>query len=311
MTRITLILFKFLVGFLLAAYVLASVDLGSTSDLLLATDIAFMIPSVALMALALLGNAARWLVVTTILTPPIGVGTAILGTFEAVFFQQILPTGLGGDVSRTLRARDAGASMSQAVYGVIIDRANGLLFVALSILGSGLLSNSLVLNSGLFWTLLCCSAGIALGALVAIFTSHLVCTKRLPRPIAALFQLAQEYSRCMRSVNFLLLTLACLLISNALYISSFKYCALAVGVPIGWWDAIIIVQGMVLVTVIPVSIGGWGLREGAALLLFTPLHIDPSGAVAVSVLFGLVLTFLAAIGGVLWLAFGYKRLKHS
>ncbi|MEI6514106.1 MAG: lysylphosphatidylglycerol synthase transmembrane domain-containing protein [bacterium] len=311
MIRAALVLFKILVLFALGAYLFRTTDLNSTSDLLMSANISLVTLAVGLMAFALLANAARWMLVTKVLTPPIGVGTAVLGTFEAMFFQQILPTGLGGDASRTLRARDAGVSLSQSVYGVIVDRANGLLFVALSILGAGWLSNSLVIKSRLFWVLLNCSVAISIGALGAIVVGVFISGERLPRMIRTPLRITQEYSRCMRNWYFLTLTLACLFASNAMYILSFKYCALALGVPIAWWDAIIIVQGMVLVSIIPFSIGGWGLREGAALLLFAPLHIQPSSAVAVSVLFGLVLTLLAIFGGTLWFTCGYKRFYYK
>jgi uncharacterized membrane protein YbhN (UPF0104 family) len=64
---------------------------------------------------------------------------------------------------------------------------------------------------------------------------------------------------------------------------------------------------MTLSTFIPISIGGWGVREGAALLAFGLFGTPPEDALAISILFGLVYSVIGLFGGVVWMLFGYAR----
>ena len=68
---------------------------------------------------------------------------------------------------------------------------------------------------------------------------------------------------------------------------------------------------MVLVSVLPISVGGWGLRESAAVILFSPFGVDAAHSMAVSVLFGLILTLLGGFGAIIWVASAYRRISSS
>jgi len=58
---------------------------------------------------------------------------------------------------------------------------------------------------------------------------------------------------------------------------------------------------IVLAQVLPVSVGGWGVREAAAVTLLAMTGIDATSALLVSITFG-ILVFLATSPGVLfWL----------
>jgi len=57
----------------------------------------------------------------------------------------------------------------------------------------------------------------------------------------------------------------------------------------------------VLAQVLPISVGGWGVREAAAVALLAMTGIDAASALLVSIAFGLLI-FLATLPGVLfWL----------
>jgi hypothetical protein len=58
---------------------------------------------------------------------------------------------------------------------------------------------------------------------------------------------------------------------------------------------------MVEISVLPISIAGWGLREGAAGFLFGAVGLDTERAVTASVAFGLLALLVGIVGGVLWL----------
>ena len=58
---------------------------------------------------------------------------------------------------------------------------------------------------------------------------------------------------------------------------------------------------VVLIMTIPISIGGWGVRETAMVALFGLIGVSNEGALVLSVLIGLVGMVSALPGGLIWL----------
>ena len=261
----------------------------------------------ALMVVALAFNAWRWWVVMQSIAQPISLRAALTATFELVFFQQVVPAGIGGDISRGVRAYDAGVSTQWAFVGVVIDRGLGLLFVGATIVAAAAAAQSSLIGGRAFSALVLASAGILAGAACAVLIGACRMPRWLPNRAAPVVALLRAFSRCMRSPRFLSRVSLLLVCSNLAYIASFFFCARALDVHIAAWDAAIVIQGMVLVSVLPISVGGWGLRESAAVILFAPLGIDAAHSMAVSVLFGLVLTVLGGFGAIIWMASAYRR----
>jgi uncharacterized membrane protein YbhN (UPF0104 family) len=265
----------------------------------------------ALMGVALVFNGLRWWVVMRTIERPIPLRNAMMATFEAMFFQQVVPAGVGGDVSRGVRAYDLGVSPQWAFVGVAIDRAAGLLFVALTLILAAAIAQSAIVATRPFAVLFLGAGGIVAGAAFAALMGAVRLPGWLEERAPPLVALLRAYWQCMRSRRFLSLALVCLAASNSANIASFFYCARALGLHVGAWDAGIVIQGMVLVSMLPLSVGGWGLRESAAVLLFAPLGVDAAHAMAVSVLFGLILTLFGGIGAVVWIASRYRRSFRS
>jgi hypothetical protein len=57
-----------------------------------------------------------------------------------------------------------------------------------------------------------------------------------------------------------------------------------------------------LISMIPISIGGWGIRESAMMVAFGYAGIESSQALTVSVLLGVGTLAVGMVGGVIWLA---------
>lgn len=56
-----------------------------------------------------------------------------------------------------------------------------------------------------------------------------------------------------------------------------------------------------LLSMVPISLGGWGVREAAMVWLFGAVGIHSQEAVSISILFGLATTAAGLPGGLLWL----------
>ena len=69
----------------------------------------------------------------------------------------------------------------------------------------------------------------------------------------------------------------------------------------------VLVPIIMLMSMLPVSIAGWGLREGAAVVLLGEAGINPADALLLSVLFGLISLLIWGFGGLVWLASRSRR----
>lgn len=63
---------------------------------------------------------------------------------------------------------------------------------------------------------------------------------------------------------------------------------------------------MLLIATIPLSIAGWGVRESAMVLAFTYAGLAESNGLIVSILYGAATLMVGAVGGIVWVASGYR-----
>jgi hypothetical protein len=85
------------------------------------------------------------------------------------------------------------------------------------------------------------------------------------------------------------------------------YCAArAVAAPFGLSQAVLLLPPVMLVTMLPVSIAGWGLREAAMMVAFSYAGLASSDGLLVSLVFGIAMVAVGAIGGLVWILTGDK-----
>lgn len=66
-------------------------------------------------------------------------------------------------------------------------------------------------------------------------------------------------------------------------------------------DCIVLMQPVALLANLPISIGGWGVRETAMIFLFGFVGVPASAALILSVQLGLLSLLVVLPGGILWL----------
>jgi len=74
---------------------------------------------------------------------------------------------------------------------------------------------------------------------------------------------------------------------------------LDIGIPV--LDIIVVTFGATLAATIPISIAGWGIRDGALIVLFGLYGVPPQTAFAVSILFGVCLIIASTPGIIVFL----------
>jgi uncharacterized protein (TIRG00374 family) len=231
------------------------------------------------------------------------------------FFNQIFPSGLGGDVFRSWYVWKDGVSLGRSVASVLADRVLGLIavfgFVAVGI--PYLVTNA---ASGTIRNLvLIVAVSLALG-IVAFLRLDLI-AGILRR--AGVFQRREttqwRVKRFLEGVERTALSIRSMLIAFpdgletlALSVANQLILGLAIfllagasGEPLDLSAALFLFPYVLLLSMIPVSLAGWGVREGAMVVVFALVGMPAASALTVSVLFGACMFIASLPGAVLWL----------
>jgi uncharacterized membrane protein YbhN (UPF0104 family) len=221
--------------------------------------------------------------------------------FIGTFFTQVLPTSIGGDAVRILLAGRRGLPYGRAFSGVMLERASGLLALVALVAGGALWLGGRLDPPALRFFLLAALPGLlaVLGLLCVL--DRLPLPARLAGPARPFQALAADARRVMLAP---LASLALLLLSAAAQlctVGSVWLLAQGLGLPLGLWDSLALVPAIVLITFFPLSFAGWGVREGAAVVLLGFAGLAADEALAVSVLLGLGSLAAGLPGCLLWL----------
>ena len=277
----------------LAVYVLTRVSPGE----LLAT-IRRVHPGVlgAAAVLYLLGqalSALRW----WILGRAVGLGRPLLDylRFYAIgmFFNLFGPSTLGGDAIRVLYL-GRGQRRMLAAGSVLFDRLSG--FVMLVALGA---VAQLVFHPRLPRALAATVSSAGLMMLAAwIALPRLV--RFLPREQRLRRTVEEELAPFWRDGSLLLSAAVLSLVFHVSQVAVQYLLGLATGVALPFWYCLVFHPLVALATALPVSLGGFGVREGGYVLLLGRIGIRPADAVALSLLWFAVTAVAGLVGGLVF-----------
>jgi len=287
---------KFAVAAGLFAWIAHIIDFDAALDaVLVLPPLALIAALLVLIAQAYL-SAWRWALVSAQIGGPLQIGQAFSLSMVSVFYFQALPTPVASDAARVFGAVRCGLRLETALQGVLLDRILslcGLLFLvcvsqaALSLTG---LSN--LAAPAVFGATLLAAGGMTLAVLWPAFWSRLL-PGRLGRAVG---RFAAMTARLVRAPNFPGVFLLTLVIHVLSLIAAYSL-VWGLSLPLSFWQAGLALPSVILAQQLPISIGGWGVREGSMVLVLAGFGIDGTQAVALSVLFGLVQVAVGLIGG--------------
>lgn len=295
---------------LLAAVAVAS-DLAALKTLLVRLE-----PLQALLAVGLLAGIAavsglRWWLVGRAIDAPLPLKDCVSLMFVGSFFSQVLPTSIGGDAVRILLAGRRGLAYGRAFSSVVLERASGLLALVLMVAGGALWLGERLEPPALGLFLL-----LSLPGLLAVLA--LLCSLdalALPAPLARLARpflaLAADARRVLLAPATSLALLLLSAVAQLLTVGTVFVLAQGLGLPLPFADSLALVPAVVLATFFPLSFAGWGVREGAAVLLLGFAGLGADAALAVSVLLGLGSLAAGLPGLALWLGSGRRLLRAA
>jgi uncharacterized membrane protein YbhN (UPF0104 family) len=294
------------------AFILSTVGLEKVAGLIRRADLLLMLAAFLLVVAGIVVRAVRWMVLLRALGIQVPLRRLVELYFIGTFFNAFLPSGLGGDVVRVLElAQDTHAAAAAGT--VIVDRMTGLLVLFAMALAALPFSGDLLPAETVSAIGLLSVGGLVAGGFVLQGGLLRRWSRWLPGPLAltgegALARVYHAVTGC--GSRAIAQALGVSLLFNLLLVALNYLVARAVGVDIALTYFLLFVPLLSLTLTLPVSIGGLGVREGMAVLLFTQAGVGEAAAVAASLGVYLLSTVLAGLlGGLIYLAQGARGLR--
>lgn len=221
--------------------------------------------------------------------------------FVGYFFNQTLPSSVGGDFFRIWLTHRTGIPLRTSVASVLADRIAALLglfalCIVLAPVISGILGTQAALQIMLACLLLIGVAGfsIKLGERILLIFKVFMSMRYLADLMSGL---KLVFDKIVPATKMIALS------ALIHFISGFSVFLIAksISINIAVMTCISLFPFIILATVLPISFAGWGVREGAAILVFGLVGVSPGDALSISVLLGIVLAINGIPGGILWL----------
>ena len=299
-------LIKIAISVVLIAIVLRAFDVRGVIAHFAKVDVPTLLMVVALALSIALLHTLRWLAVVNANGSKLGFKTALQVVLIGHFFNQALPSSVGGDAVRVWCAYRAGLTVGAAANTVIIDRVVTMF------------SLLLLSAAGLPWLFDIVTDPVARWALSTVICAGLagfaafLALRRLPRGVTrwravrALLAVSALARNVMFNARYALPAILLSVLSFVGFAVIVYWLARAMRLDVTLLDCILLVPPVILVTVVPISIAGWGVREGAMVVAFGFINVPASAAFAVSVLFGLTLAAASLPGSLIWWLSGYS-----
>lgn len=224
-------------------------------------------------------------------------------SWSAYFFEQAGLNFVGGDLARVLLLNRIGIPKVFAAEGLIIDRIIGVgCLLILSFIGLPTLLRGLppaISNQAVYWLeVLCIVAAVGVALLMFGLGLHRVSHWRAIRFVRD--SLRRLLSLTTRK-SLLPTVFGIAFFTHLLNVIVFYVIGVTLGIPLSFGEWLMLVPSALFLSMLPISVAGWGIREGAFIFALGTHGVEPTIAIVPSVLYGLSVLAASLPGGLVWL----------
>jgi len=295
---------KVLLTVFLCTLILARADWAAIRRSFREASVPLLLLVFALMLAGVLVSALKWKLLLGIHRVGPGLGRLAGYYFTANFFNNFLPSTIGGDGYRAYRVLKDTDSKAAAVVPILVERSAGILVMLflglLGALGSYLMYRDPVSSAAIVLG----SAGSLVLLLMLVFLrtealrARILGLPRLPRKLRRLIEHLGEYGRDkVRFFQFLL-------VSGLFYLIFFSFWYLlvrAVGEECSFSSLVVVVTMSTLAAAVPISINGLGVLDGSFIYLAGGFGVAYESALMVMILQRALAITVSLIGGMVYL----------
>jgi len=255
---------------------------------------------IVLFSLSLPG-AVRWSNVLKIVGYPLRFATTWPIMLVAGFFNQALPSTMGGDAVRMAHSYRAGLPADMAVSNIVIDRLTSFASLLLLVAMTLPIIFFIIGDTSQWWIAPFFIATGVMGLYLLVSLKHIPSQLQTSWLVRTSINFSDHFSAVLLNRRWGWKAMVAGLMVHIMRVASVWIIAMGLNINTGILDCFALVPLALVVAMIPISIGGWGLREGAFLSAFSLVGVMPGEAVTLSVTFGLSSIIANLPGGLIWL----------
>lgn len=312
MRRIVLSAAKIVISAALLYFALRKVDPADLASRITVTSLGWLALAIAVTLVQILAGVLRWREISAECGAPLRTTQAMRYNLIGTFFNQTLPSAIGGDAVRLWLLARAGAGWRAATYSVFVDRAIGLIALAVIIVASLPWSYHLINDvQGRSALLLVDLAALAGGVGFLVLGV-------LPWPWLKQWWATRDVHACAMIANRVIfsrkrgaIVVPLSLLVHVLTVVIAWCVIMSIAAPVGFGEIFQIIPPVMLITMLPISIAGWGVREATMGLAFGFAGLMTTEGVNVSLLFGAVSFMVGGFGGLVWILSAEKAARGS
>ncbi len=300
------------VSLALVGVLLWLLDAGVVLERLGSLDPAWVAAALAVSVLQVAASAWRWRFTARALGLSLPMGAALREYYLGTFLNQLLPGGVAGDVSRAWRHAREVERAGPAVRAVVLERASGQVVMAATAVGCltflpvpGAPGPRLALGGGL--------ALMLVGAAVWVMgRRRAAISEGEEAPADTLVgRVGRDVRAGLLAPRVLPVQLATSAFVVATYLATWVAAARAVGLEGPWTTHATLGAPILMAMLVPLTVAGWGAREGAAAALFAAVGLSASDGMAVSVAYGLLVLASSLPGGLVLVGLAGGRSRRG
>lgn len=295
---------KLVITGMLLFFIFQSIDIGNTAVALAKIPPRNLLSALLLQIACIALAASRWYLIMYRLGFSSPLSFYLMSYFKGAFFNQGLPASIGGDGLRILDCSRVIGSAEDAFFGVFIDRIIGLAGLLLLNIGALVIHHTL-LPSRVYYPLLITLTSLATG-LILLFFLRKFSFFAVGKYLGFLGRLSERYFQVYSSLPSLTGQLSLSILTHLLSMGTFFMIGQGVGLDFSLSVYLVLVPPVILLTLLPVSLAGWGVREGAMVAFFLLVGADRSRVLTFSVLYGLTALIASLPGLVIYLVWKNK-----
>jgi hypothetical protein len=306
-------LLKVAVSLGLLVLLLSRVDRGEMAAAVGRADLRLVLLCIPLYVLGQGLSTWRWQFLLTAEGIPVPFGRLLVLYLEGMFFSLFLPTGIGGDVVRGFRIWHLTGAGEGALASILVERLTG--FAAM--IGIAVAATAAVLATGglpdPLIALFVGAVAAALASATVLITSPTAFrhAERLAggRAASKLFHSVRRFCEAVQRYRghgrAVWAALGISLVFQTLLMFLWYLVARALHLPVPFGRFLVFIPIINVITMLPISVGGLGLREWGTVVLFGTVGVEPAEAFTLSLLMFTVVVVTSLPGGVIFLWGGH------
>ena len=296
-------LIKITLSLLIVSVILYKVDFHSVWQTILNANPWMLLGALFFQLLSITIAAYRWTLIMQLLAFKHHFTFYLKSYFKGTLFNQVLPTSIGGDAYRILEIKSHGGLTKEAFYGVFIDRIVGLIGLLILNLLANLFAHDL-LPDIVFHSINFIALTAILG-LIVLMALHKIPLLKKHKITRLFYELSHRFRFIYKTPARISQQIGLSILIHFLSIFAIFGIGHSVGINEPIEVFLILVPPALLLTLLPISFAGWGIREGALIALFMLINIPQQQVLAMSLLYGIIL-ILSSLPGLYF----YLKNKH-